>query len=70
MRSAILLRITARSAADVLPQAGRGGVRGVERLLDVGLVGAGHLAERLAGDRVSGSRSSGRRSGGTHSPPM
>ncbi|EJZ06057.1 hypothetical protein MFORT_28624 [Mycolicibacterium fortuitum subsp. fortuitum DSM 46621 = ATCC 6841 = JCM 6387] len=29
----------------------RGGVRGVQRLLDVGLGGAGHLAEHLAGDR-------------------
>ena len=38
----------------------RGGMRGVQRLLDIGLVGAGHLAEHLAGDRAGGSRSTGR----------
>ena len=51
MRSAILLRITARSAAEVLPQAGAAACAASSALLDVGLVGAGDLAERLAGDR-------------------
>ena len=47
MRSAILLRIAARSAALVLPQAGAGAVRGVERELDVLGRRAGDLGEDL-----------------------
>src|SRR6478672_6376723 len=50
MRSAILFRMRARSAAGLAP-GGSGGVRGVERLVDVGRVGPRHLAEHLAGDR-------------------
>ena len=46
MRSAILFRMLARSAAEVLPQAGRGGVRGVEGVLDVLGGAAGDLGER------------------------
>ena len=52
MRSAILLRIAARSAGAVLPQASLRLVRGVERQLDIGGLRAGDLADRLAGDRA------------------
>ena len=47
MRSAILLRIDRALGRRGLAPGRCGGVRGVEGLLDVGLVGAGHLAERL-----------------------
>ena len=51
MRSAILLRICARSAGAGAAPGVLGGVGGVERGFDVGGVGARDLADRLAGDR-------------------
>ena len=51
MRSAILFRMLARSAARGLAPGRGGGVRGVERELDVLGGAAGDLAEGLAVDR-------------------
>ena len=51
MRSAILLSICARSAAAGAAPGVLRGVRRVESGFDVGRVGAGDLADRLAGDR-------------------
>ena len=50
MRSAILLRISARLAGAVLPQELLGLMGGVERKLDIGGLRTGDLTHRLAGD--------------------
>ena len=58
MRSAILFRMLARSAAEVRPQARLAPCAASSARLDVLCGGAGDLGERLAGDRGDGSRSS------------